>query len=34
MDTYQHVIDHMTDQAATALDNMFATGTEGEYSPS
>lgn len=33
MDTYQHVIDHMTDQAATALDNAFATGTDDEYSP-
>jgi len=24
----------MTDQASTALDNVFATGTDGEYSPS
>lgn len=32
MDTYQHVIDHMTDQAATALDNAFTTGTD-ESSP-
>jgi hypothetical protein len=30
MDTYQHVVDHMIDQAATALDNAFATGTDDE----
>jgi hypothetical protein len=26
MDTYQHVVDQMTDQAAAALDDAFAAG--------
>ena len=34
MDTYQHVTNQMTDQAASALDKAFLTGTDGEYSHS
>jgi integrase len=29
MDTYQHVVDQMTDLAATALDDAFAAGVSG-----
>ena len=29
MDTYQHVVDQMTDQAASALDDAFAAGVSG-----
>jgi hypothetical protein len=29
MDTYQHVVDQMTDQAAAALDDAFASGVSG-----
>ena len=33
MDTYQHVVDQMTDQAAAALDDVFAADVAVPNSP-